>query len=67
MSELKPNITILELRARVRMTQAEFGASVGVSAQTVSSWEKDIYSISQENLIKVCKKYNISSKDLLGI
>ena len=66
MSELKPKITIREIRARERMTQKAFGKSLGVSPQTVGSWEKDIQSISTENLIKLCSTYNVSSVDLLG-
>lgn len=62
-----PEITLLELRARHKLTQAEFGKSVGVSPQTVSSWEKEITSISTENLIKVCLKYNVSATQLLGV
>ncbi|HEP2841394.1 MULTISPECIES: helix-turn-helix domain-containing protein [Streptococcus] len=66
MNELQPTITILEIRAKNKMTQAEFGDSIGVSAQSVSSWERDICSISPRNLIKICHKYGVSSVDLLG-
>ena len=62
-----PTISILELRARNKMTQAEFAESIGVSFQTVSSWEKNILSISSKNLITICEKYGIKSSDLLGI
>ena len=62
-----PTISILELRARNKMNQAEFAESVGVSAQTVSSWEKNVLSISPKNLITICEKYGIKSSDLLGI
>lgn len=63
----KPNITIREIRARERLTQKEFGDSLGVTAQSVASWEDDIYRISTTNLIKLCSTYNVSSFDLLGI
>ncbi|MFX3920466.1 helix-turn-helix domain-containing protein [Streptococcus suis] len=66
MKELQPKITILEIRAKNKMTQAEFGDSIGVSAQSVSSWEQDIFSISPKNLIKICRQYGVSSVDLLG-
>lgn len=66
MSEFKPKITILELRAKYKMSQEEFAESVGVSKQTISAWEKNIKTISIPNLIKVCEKYNIKSSDLLG-
>ena len=66
MEELKPKISILELRAKNRMSQKEFGQTVGVSSQTVSAWEKNILSISTHNLIEICKLYNVHSSDLLG-
>ena len=66
MTDVKPKITILEIRARNKLNQKEFGKTVGVTAQTVSSWEKNIKSISAENLIKVCRIYGIKSSDLLG-
>ena len=62
-----PKITIAEIRARNgKMTQREFGDSVGVAPQTVNSWEKDIYRISAKNLMKICEIYNVTSSDLLG-
>ena len=66
MEELKPKISILELRAKNRMSQKEFGQTIGVSSQTVSAWEKNIFSISTKNLIEICKLYNVHSSDLLG-
>lgn len=48
------------------MTQTEFGKTIGVSPQTVSAWEKNIYVIRQSHLIKICELYNVSSQDLLG-
>lgn len=66
MVEAKPSITLLEIRAKNKITQKQFAKSIGVSTQTVSSWESDILSISIPNLIKVCKTYNVSSVDLLG-
>lgn len=66
MVELNPSLTILEIRAKNKLTQKQFADSIGVSPQTVSSWEHDIYSISAKNLITVCQKYNVNSVDLLG-
>nr|DAN42399.1 MAG TPA: helix-turn-helix domain protein [Caudoviricetes sp.] len=66
MTDVKPKITILEIRARNKLNQKEFGKTVGVTAQTVSSWEKNIKSISAGNLIKVCQIYGIKASDLLG-
>ncbi|MCW6682034.1 helix-turn-helix transcriptional regulator [Aerococcaceae bacterium NML160702] len=67
MASVQPKITIAELRARNgKMTQQEFAESIGVSPQTVSSWEKNIYSIRPVHLLKVCERYNVTSKELLG-
>lgn len=64
----EPKITIAEIRARNgKMTQREFGDTVGVAAQTVNSWEKDIYRISAKNLMKICEIYHVSTSDLLGV
>lgn len=63
----KPKMTIAEIRAKHgKMTQKEFGATVGVSAQTVNSWEKDITKIRPKYLIKIYDIYGVSSSDLLG-
>lgn len=67
MKDLKPNITIREIRAREKMNQKEFGETLGVSAQTIGSWEKNIRSISTDNLIKLCLTYHVTSFDLLGV
>ena len=63
----KPTRTIAEIRAKNgKLSQEAFGASIGVSAQTVGSWEKDIYKIKPKHLLKIYEKYGVSSKDLLG-
>lgn len=67
MKDLKPNITIREIRAREKMNQKKFGETLGVSAQTIGSWEKNIHSISTDNLIKLCLTYHVTSFDLLGV
>lgn len=66
MTDVKPKVTILEIRAKNKLNQKEFGKTVGVTAQTVGSWEKNIKSISAENLIKVCQIYDVRASDLLG-
>lgn len=67
MKDLKPNITIREIRAREKMNQKNFGKTLGVSAQTIGSWEKNVRSISTDNLIKLCLTYHVSAFDLLGV
>ena len=66
MTDVKPKITILEIRAKNKLNQKEFGKTVGVTAQTVGYWEKNIKSISADNLIKVCQTYGVKASDLLG-
>ncbi|EPT44228.1 helix-turn-helix transcriptional regulator [Streptococcus agalactiae] len=62
----KPVITIAEIRAKYKLNQEEFGKSIGVSKQTVSSWEQDVYRIKSRNLLKIYEVYGVSSSDLLG-
>lgn len=63
----KPTVTIAELRAKNnKMTQADFAKSIGVSAQTVSAWEKDITTISTKHLIRIYEVYGVKSSELLG-
>lgn len=43
-------ITIAELRAKHgKMSQKDFGKSIGVSAQTVNAWEKDVFKGTSKN------------------
>lgn len=67
MEILRPNTSIRVIRAREGLTQKEFGESLGVSTQTVALWEKNTYTISTSNLIKLCSTYHVSTFDLLGI
>ena len=63
----KPTITIAEIRAKHgKMTQKDFGKSIGVSAQTVSAWENDITIISSKHLLKIYEGYGVKSNELLG-
>ncbi|QDO91978.1 transcriptional regulator [Dolosigranulum pigrum] len=64
----EPQISIVELRAKNdKMTQKEFGEKIGVSPQTVSSWEKNIYSIRPKHLVRICQEFKVTSEELLGI
>lgn len=61
-------ITIAELRARNnKMSQQKLAEEIEVGVASVMRWEKDIYSISANNLKKLCLYFNVSSDDLLGI
>ena len=60
-------ITIAELRARHnKMSQQKLADEIGVSVDSVRRWEKNIYCISAENLVKLCRYFNVSADDLLG-
>lgn len=62
-----PTLTIAEIRLKNgKMTQREFAQTIGVSMQTVSSWEQDISKISVKHLMTICDKYGVKSSELLG-
>ena len=63
----KPNVTIAELRMREnKMSQKQLAEAIGVSTQTINAWEKDIRTIKGENLIKLCRYFNVKARDILG-
>ncbi|HEM3687707.1 TPA: helix-turn-helix transcriptional regulator [Streptococcus suis] len=63
----KPNVIIAELRMREnKMSQKQLASAVGVSTQTINAWEKDITIIIGENLIKLCRYFNVKASDILG-
>lgn len=64
----QPIITIAELRARHnKMTQSQLAELVGVRAQTINAWEKDITSIKAQHLLKLCEVLETTASDLLGV
>lgn len=63
----KPNVTIAELRIREnKMSQKQLASAIGVSTQTINASEKDITIIIGENLIKLCRCFNVKASDILG-
>ena len=59
--------TIAELRARKnKMSQKELAEKIGVTPTTICNWEKNIYQMTAENIVKVCEFFEISSDELLG-
>lgn len=61
-------ITIAELRARNnKMSQSKLAKELGVDVNTVYRWEKDISTISANNLRKLSLFFGVSSDELLGI
>lgn len=60
-------ITIAELRARYnKMSQQKLADEINVGVDSVRRWERDIHTISAENLVKLCKYFDVSADQLLG-
>lgn len=57
---------IKETRTSANMTQEEYGANLGVSRQTVSSWENGRSFPDLQMLIDICNIYHISLDKLLN-
>lgn len=49
------------------LTQGELAKELGVTQATISRWEKDQFSISGENIMKLALYFNASADDLLGM
>ena len=58
---------IKKLRLSLGMNQIEFGNCLNVTKQSVSNWENGNIQPSIDMLIKISKKFSISSDYLLGI
>ena len=57
---------IKETRTSSNMTQEEYGLKLGVSRQTVSSWENGRSMPDLQMLIDICNMYHISQDKLLN-
>lgn len=57
---------IKQTRTASNMTQEEYGAKLGVSRQTVSSWENERSMPDLQMLIDICNTYHISLDKLLN-
>ena len=58
---------IQEIRKEAKLTQNEFGIMLLVSQDTVSLWEKGKSYPSAEQIVGICKKFNVSADYLLGL
>ena len=58
---------IQEIRKEAKLTQSEFGTMLLVSQDTVSLWEKGKSYPSAEQIVCICKHFNISADYLLGL
>ena len=61
------SLRVKQLRKKHNMTQTEFGVLFGVGKTTVSSWETNNSSPSDEIKIAICKRFNVSMDWLFGI
>ena len=69
MKQAKENIfgsRILQLRRKNHMTQAQFAASLFVTASTVSQWEGGRNMPSCDVVKLICKTFDVSADWLLG-
>ncbi len=62
---LNENIRIL--RTSHNLSQVELAQELGVSKQCVSNWENDNVQPSIEMLIKLAKRFNVSTDSLLDL
>lgn len=58
---------IRTLRKARGLSQGELGNSIGVSRQSVSKWELEEAVPDAENIMKLCKLFEISADELMGL
>ena len=58
---------IRELRKERSMSQKQLGEAVGVDFRTVSFWETERYEPNINQIIKLCKLFQVESDYLLGL
>ncbi|MCI1859631.1 MAG: helix-turn-helix transcriptional regulator [Sporolactobacillus sp.] len=58
---------VKELRARYNWTQAELGAKVGVTRQTIASIEKGNYIPSLLLGLQICEVFHLKAEDVFQI
>lgn len=58
---------VKEIRIATGLNQQEFGEKLGITKQTVSGIETGYRATSIEVLFAICKEFNVSADDLLGL
>jgi transcriptional regulator with XRE-family HTH domain len=58
---------IKEIRLANNLQQSEFGAKLGLTKHAVSKMETGKNAASIEVLYKICKLFNVSADELLGL
>ena len=68
MSTVKEEVAknLLYYRKKNKLTQSELAERVGVSHNTISSWESGTNSIDVEVLFKICSVFEISVNEMYG-
>jgi transcriptional regulator with XRE-family HTH domain len=56
---------LTELRKKKNLSQEEVAEKLNVTRQTVSKWELDQSTPGFDNIVPICKLYNISSEELI--
>lgn len=56
------NIRIKQIRKMFKLTQDEFGKKIGISNTAVSKIEKGENSVSEQNIISICREFNINEQ-----
>ena len=58
---------ISDLRKENKLTQAELGNKLNVTAQAVSKWENGLSEPDIESIKKMCELFNVSVDEFLGV
>lgn len=54
------NTRIKELRKALGLTQAEFGARIGMNNTTVAGWESGRRDVSDAVILSICREFSVS-------
>ncbi|MBR1984585.1 MAG: helix-turn-helix transcriptional regulator [Clostridia bacterium] len=56
-----------ELREEKGLSYRQLAKELGVSSSSINSWEKEIRVASIDNLLTICKYFNVSSDYMIGL
>ena len=59
---------IMNLRKRLKLTQRQLAEAVGVTDQTISNWEKEVYTptLTPSQTLALCKVLQCSLEELVA-
>ena len=58
---------IAELRKSNKLTQAELGTKLNVTAQAISKWENNLSEPDIDSIRKMCELFEVSVDEFLGL